>query len=276
MFFKKNSSEGGGGFSYINPEIFNRRAIIIFVLEASAFLILVGVIMGVLSYFKILDLSKLFPPQAGPHKDIPFGVPKAVDTNAGRFQTRPSDLIKKDKDGKQTLYGYTVLWIGGNDTTGRTIIYDDNVNRTAPQLLSGRLNGIGRVFDVPLDTPKHIVGSFVRFDNAPNKKESYMILKNPLTDQILPKILINKAHNGTRVVVEDIAYGPEMPLPDYGFESELAGFVEDYPDLSKIIQPQDAIIALLPVEAKEAAEYRPSAIVLRRLGGKISFQQEMK
>ncbi len=55
--FKKKE---GGGFSYINPEVLNRRAIIIFGLEAAAFLIIIVVVIGVLQYLRIISIEELF------------------------------------------------------------------------------------------------------------------------------------------------------------------------------------------------------------------------
>lgn len=75
--FKKKE---GGGFSYINPEVLNRRAIIIFGLEAAAFLISLVIIIAVLSYFKILDVPRLLDNNFGrqtPPQNIPASSPRS-------------------------------------------------------------------------------------------------------------------------------------------------------------------------------------------------------
>lgn len=227
------------------------------------------IIVGILIYLNIIPLPKFFsfkktPPY--PMKGQDLSRAKLLDKNTFVDLGAKDSILSNIKQN----YGYDVLWMADNDNVGRTILYDKNVNETAVQLVAGRLNGIGEKFEANNNIPNKIIGSFVKFETIQGSGDMFIILKNPVNNKMLSKVRIVTKKPGTGVLIEDVAYGPKKPIPDYSAEAERFGTISDIPSDKKLLVVGDAVAVITdPSSTKD--NYFAAMIVLRRFGGKLNF-----
>lgn len=167
--------------------------------------------------------------------------------------------------------GYTILWKDPLDDVGRTILYDNNKNTTAPQLLAGRMNGVGRVYDEKSGKISYTAGIFEKFEESSRLNKINIILKNPLSNELLTQIELDLSELGTRIYVEDVDYGPRNPIPDYLAEAEQYGLLFQIYNKSDYLKKGDAVIVL--PERLNSNDSIGSGLVLRRYGGKLKFTE---
>lgn len=272
----KRKSEG---FSYISAEKLNRRAITIFIIEAGIILALIVGVVFMLAYFHIITLFPAKTPSTNlsNNEKVNVTAPKTAQRSASQTNGKNANvrIIPKDEAKMKSLelsLGYTILWMDKSDTNGRTILYTNNKNTTAPQLVGGRLNGIGEISDSSSTSlPKYIVGSFVKFEPIEGSKDKYLVFKNPITTQLLPKIHVVISSEGTRVLVEDDNYGPKKPIPDYKAAAEQLGFLSSYITDPSLFKENDAVAVLLNSRLSLKNNYVATTLIVRRFGGKIEF-----
>jgi hypothetical protein len=271
------------GFSYISPERLNKDAIVVFVVEFVVLLILIAGAIFALSYFHIFSFSTIHIPTISilnNNKKISATDPKKAPdvTPQAKDKENKVVIITKDEVKVKTLEfqtGYTILWMVPNDTIGRTILYENNRNTTAQQLLGGRLNGVGQVRTDGDTKVTYIVGSFVKTEKINNSKDLNLILRNPLTNKNLSPIRLSYEQPKTRLYVEDDAYGPLKPIPDYKSEGEVLGLLSDYINKPQLLKVDDAVAVLLNQEELSLNKYVATTIVLRRFGGKLELEKEL-
>lgn len=277
-FFKRSKEKIG--FEGLSAENIQKQAAISLVIEIIIIAIFaVGVLMA-LNYLGIFSLSKISPTLFGwlPVKNHEADKKNLIAPDEPAYVELPSDeenfekiyaLASKKRVDEER--GYAIIWKDPNEIEGRTILYDNNSNTTAPRLLAGRLNGVGKINGEDGEI-RYTAGIFEEIVEGDSESKAYIVVKNPLTKEVYPKIEVDLSSTGTRVYVEDVDYGPKKPIPDYVAEAEQYGLLNQIIDKSSLLKKGDAIIVLPDPTFDGNQSEVGSSIILRRYGGKLAFK----
>ncbi|TXH01190.1 MAG: hypothetical protein E6P95_02195 [Candidatus Moraniibacteriota bacterium] len=300
--FKKKES---GGYSYINPEIFNRRAIITIFLEGLALVILIIGVIFVLQKMNIVSIPFLSDGNKNGKNNtgVPVKEPRVAGNGVqlvitpkeaksqGLSYSIPGESADKDsrneKEMKQNAkkIGYEIFAMEDDDTSGRSVFYDKRG-------LYG-YDGIGLRVVQNSDTTAYlhsIIGEFLRIDDIPGSKDKYLILFDPIAD---------REHNPVRLVLES-GEGSKIPLTDLAVENlsiiasketaltepKLLGTLKDrYTDLINLLKKEDAVAVQLHIDSSDLAHvinmrdeknnYIGYLLAIRRYEGEARIRKEL-
>ncbi|GEM_PF-2809070 len=255
----------------------------------------------ILNYLNILRLSELYPNQLGflPHRPaspastrgVQRGEPYQAVSQPIKTTVSPTpSFLNNPLVAKSKAIGYNIIWMDPNDTTGRTVLYDQ---RNAPD------NGIGEHQIKNTDGSLYvdrITGIIQEIKDIPKSPDKYMVLINPQTKQSYQpfRIILDPEEASTlsakltlpftQLFIENLDVLANVSAQNEKLLAEFRKFSTD--EVQRILNKDDAISAVLwptygvnnksLVNAKDESGYNSVwKLYIRRFGGKEQIEKEL-
>lgn len=261
------------------------------VFELVFVLVVLALFFGTLNYFNILSLSSLYPNQLGflPHRPLQQSqqnIPRPSPSPTPEFLSNP--LVARAKN-----IGYNIIWMDPSDTVGRTVFYDWKGTYGSGGIGPKEIkNQNGTIYI------RHITGLFQGFQEIPNSSDKHLLLKNPLTQEILSPLRITLTQSEstssatphfplTSLFVEDLSI---LTNNATGSASSLGEFRNwKTTDLQIVLEKGDAVVASLwsnmtrtqqgvvmgKTPKDNEGNFGVLHLHLRRFGGKTEVEKEL-
>jgi hypothetical protein len=224
----------------------------------------------------------------------PSGIPEFQPSVPSEYITPETTNLTPQELAEEA--GFKIIWMDPNDKSGRTVFYDNRGDWGG---------GIGESYGEQKGTDgksyRYLVfltGQFVKFESIGGTVDKYIIMKNPTTGDLLPKIRVDfegklGSTEGKQPTILSVA---NLSLDnEHALSMDINGRLGYMPQwsvaqLGKVLKPGDAVgIGITAVkgistnvlsEEDDAitANYDPyfaASITVRRFGGKAQIEKEL-